>query len=635
MVTAEPIYIENLQQMRDQLIQGSHIRASLVDRGISRVQQRGVLTAATHWVVKGRRDLHDDKAYYRVHLLGGQYVCTCIAEALCSHIAAVIVQRRVQEEEPKDNKPRLKPSDLGLPAKFTNFYNLQLEALERVKQSDKKWILINAPTGTGKTLLAAAIQRIMRTRILYVCTTKQLQSQFMKDFPYAVELKGRSNYPTLNHGEDFPRINAGLCQRSGQEHCPLCCRGDDQHTDLGEDEGCYWQNRCPYKVQKLRALKADIAVLNIQYFLLESNFVGQFSNWPLTIIDEGDLTTAALMSFVELEITERWIKRLKLDAPEHKTVEASWITWARDEALPKVLHRLEEMRGRWGVDGAREKDELERMEGKLRWFLNAVGGGGWTFTATEDRWTFKPTWVAPYAEQFLWRHGKRFVVMSATIISPDQFARDLGIPRNQVEWIDLPMMFPKANRPIYYRPAVSMTHKNKQSAWPVMTDAVDALIDQYPQQKGLIHTVSYSLAAYICQHSKHKKRLITYGAGAREQTLERFKSSTQPLVLIAPSMERGVDLAEDLCRFLAVVKMPFADLSDKQVNKRLYASKDGKSWYAVETIRSLCQATGRGVRSSTDTCDSYILDAQFAEFFQRWRNVFPKWWTEALHLEPK
>lgn len=47
----------------------------------------------------------------------------------------------------------LSPEVLGLPEKFSDFRPAQIDALERISQSDKKVILLQAPTGSGKTLI--------------------------------------------------------------------------------------------------------------------------------------------------------------------------------------------------------------------------------------------------------------------------------------------------------------------------------------------------------------------------------------------------------------------------------------------------------------------------------------------------
>jgi len=95
-------------------------------------------------------------------------------------------------------------------------------------------------------------------------------------------------------------------------------------------------------------------------------------------------------------------------------------------------------------------------------------------------------------------------------------------------------------------------------------------------------------------------------------------------------MDRGVDLAQEACRVVVVMKVPFPNLGDRQTSERLRMN-DGDAWYAVQTIRTLVQMTGRGVRSADDWCVSYILDRQFTHnTLRKHKFLLPVWWREAL-----
>ncbi|MBA7551852.1 hypothetical protein ES705_44402 [subsurface metagenome] len=100
------------------------------------------------------------------------------------------------------------PAELGLPEKFGEFRSQQLVALERIARTDKKVILLQAPTGSGKTLIMAAMGKHLDTQVLYTSHTKQLQGQVVDDFPNAVELKGRANYFCLKGGYTLARDSA-------------------------------------------------------------------------------------------------------------------------------------------------------------------------------------------------------------------------------------------------------------------------------------------------------------------------------------------------------------------------------------------------------------------------------------------
>jgi len=111
--------------------------------------------------------------------------------------------------------------------------------------------------------------------------------------------------------------------------------------------------------------------------------------------------------------------------------------------------------------------------------------------------------------------------------------------------------------------------------------------------------------------------VFRYGnSGEKDQALQRYLA-TEGAVLIAPSMDRGVDLPGDACRVQVVAKVPFPNLGDKQVNKRLY-TRGGQEWYAVQAVRSLVQMTGRGVRSPEDHAMCLNPEARILTKDLRW-----------------
>lgn len=636
-------------------------RESLVERAELRLSRAELVRRGPNeWELPGYDDLGDEYPRYIVRLAGNRYICTCYGHyggeirqrRICSHVLAVILWRKDHRDDYRGDGHRFPtPAELGLPAKFTSFRPVQVDALQKITATGKRWIFLQAPTGTGKTLLAAAAQRLLKTRMLYSCHSKDLQAQFTRDFPYAVELKGRENYPTAQVPDRWPEIHCGLCTKTRTDpRCKWCCP-DDCLADapcLAYDEGkCVTGERyCPYEEQKKAALVADVAVLNFAMFLGEANYAGGFADkkFPLVCMDESDLIEGALMSSAELTISGQMIERLDLEPPRYKTKEEAWIEWVKGTALPRVSTRIAELErpNAWSTISVRdlcEKRELERVKNKLEFFANRVGASRWvncTENTEDGPWVWKPVYVSGLADRYLWRHGERFLLMSATILEPRTFARNLGIPDGEWEFIDLPSTFPKENRPVYYIPAANMTHKTAEAEWPKVVEAVDAVLDRHPDKKTLVHSVSYSLTRYIADRSRHKGRMVIYNsARERGDAVERFKSSPEPLVIVAPSLERGLDLPGDLCRVVIITKFPYRSLGDKQVSARLYGSKDGRAWYVIDGIRTLVQMSGRGVRSESDWAITYVIDSQFGLVLKEWRNAFPAWWLEALEFRPR
>src|SRR5258708_4682966 len=81
----------------------------------------------------------------------------------------------------------------------------QLDAVKEAVEYFKagvQCVFLDAPTGSGKTLMAELVRRELDSSALCVCNGKALQDQFAGDYSYAKVLKGRVNYPTQSGGPD-------------------------------------------------------------------------------------------------------------------------------------------------------------------------------------------------------------------------------------------------------------------------------------------------------------------------------------------------------------------------------------------------------------------------------------------------
>lgn len=99
---------------------------------------------------------------------------------------------------------------------------------------------------------------------------------------------------------------------------------------------------------------------------------------------------------------------------------------------------------------------------------------------------------------------------------------------------------------------------------------MNTLSINYKTGQGLIHTVSYATAQYIQEQIGSLRFILQSSSNGKKEILEMLKGSQFPYIILSPSMDRGVDLADDLCRWTVIVKAPYPDLSDKRVSARLY-----------------------------------------------------------------
>jgi ATP-dependent DNA helicase DinG len=116
-----------------------------------------------------------------------------------------------------------------------------LNEITNAFSSDYKYILLEAPTGFGKSPVAIAVARTLGRS--YICTsTKDLQSQYARDFPFLKVAQGKNNFICAVK-EDFIR--------NGTHKCGSCHSNECYHTsaDYGPcmNNKSFKYNRCIYR----------------------------------------------------------------------------------------------------------------------------------------------------------------------------------------------------------------------------------------------------------------------------------------------------------------------------------------------------------------------------------------------------
>lgn len=561
---------------------------------------------------------------------------------------------RIEPNSISTQTPALDLGALKRPSWCPTLRKHQVDALIKIHaafSSGKRNIILEAPTGAGKTLIGAMAAQIMQSRMLYVCTTKSLQDQFLADFPSSRDIKGRKNYPTAL--KPFPLITAEDCDFSSSAGCSHCPSNGESPSSC--------KSVCPYAIAKRKAEFSDIAVLNTAYFLGALNSAGSrwdnvpgfqsydqsqptsrgFSNRGLSVFDEADELESCLMSHVELVLSARAMRELNVVPPDPNY--SRWpdrLRWLSDDVIPAVEQLAEAARKigadkedrRWtrvfeqvgsvisDISSMRGTDEL--ME---TWIYDLTPGG----TAI-----FKPVRVAKFGEHCLFRHSRLNLIMSATIVAPEQFAADIGLDWSETEFIQVPSTFDKDRRPIFLTPVANVTAKEMDAARPKLGAKISQIAKDHPNDRILVHTVSYDLSRWLYLHLRPSfpDRVVTYDSSQdRDSALERYRKRPGSIML-APSLDRGINLKDDDCRIVIVAKNPWPNKGDKQIKRRLYqpTKRDGELWYRCQALRTVIQMTGRGMRSERDWCKTYILDMQFIKLFAESKHLLPEWWREAV-----
>lgn len=244
--------------------------------------------------------------------------------------------------------------------------------------------------------------------------TKQLQIQYADCLPDAEVIWGRENYKCIR----FPgtELTAADCTHRKYSPCPK----------LGD---------CPYRQAKRKALAADLVITNYSFALHEMNYAGGFSGWPIHIWDEGDLVEGEIMKFVSLTLTRHQLEQCEIDPPKYKTKLEAWLEWAKP-TLEKVRRQLSKLETRLEPFLEAEQEppkelmwellHYQRLESKLKIFVDLVDESWVAELDDPERWQFKPTFVRRFG-YLLTKHAEKIIAMSATMLSAKDWAWNLGL----------------------------------------------------------------------------------------------------------------------------------------------------------------------------------------------------------------
>ena len=536
------------------------------------------------------------------------------------------------------------PHELNLP--YDSWRDTQLQAFDWISkdgwldkvaiQQDKvgkrfKVKVLEAPTGTGKTGIALGIARQFNLDTLILCATKIEQTQYEKQLvevssSRAISIVGKNNYHCI-----LPSENP-LTSRCESSNC------DDRHVDTAACQAgydCDLISSCPYFVQRNKSFTSQIVITNYAFGLnsLRSLFTQRKQPFQLIIEDEGHNLHSQLEQLTKVQLYSSVLDRLSLQFPTRYDLDrlsiSSWQEWATTNL--KILQAdFKQFLDEYGfyrdasgyktdrILSPKEMGQFNRLQSYIK-RLETLKTLDASWVVESDRKlthvTFTPLWMTQETHDILWNRAPRHLIMSGTIPNPRELTKHTGLQASEFEFKRLPYVFPVENRPIIIKPKVNLSYKTRDANLPKLVSEVDEILDDYPDVKGLIHTHNYVIAKYIMEHSKHSYNMVTHDSKNRNVVLRDFKTAQAPRYLVSPSMEEAIDLPGDMCEFIIIAKLPFPMLGSKIIKSRFNISRE---WYENETLTSLIQMAGRGVRTYDDICPVYVIDYAAKRFLSKY-----------------
>lgn len=490
---------------------------------------------------------------------------------------------------------------------FKETRSYQIETISQIYNAIEKgykYIFLEACSGFGKSLIAVTLSRIFSEGKSYILTpTNQLITPYeevFKDFNLK-KVKARRFF---------------TC-KSTRTYCSynLCSEYDcKKYKNLNLERNLNSKTTCEYLYQLNEGLKSDAIVCTYDYFFTEAFRRNNFlRKRKLIICDEGHNIDNLASSGSKLMLYDTPLSSIGLNTEE----EYADIMETEDYYffLIKAKHYYEEFLETHPNLDLNKRRMYEKDLFKLTNFLSYFeeGDNNIAFDYKEryngnNRWIFSPINTKQFVSDVLFDYSDVCIFMSSSIFDYESFAYDLGIKEEDVFKLRIPPIFDLSNNPIKVYNRFDMSYENLKEIRYNTLPIVDEILENHKFEKGIIHTFSNECKEFLFENLTDKRRLITHTSEDRERKLEEFKNSPRKLVFVSSSMDEGVDLPGDLCRFQILYKLPYPNSQDERVQVRERTYDDGTDWYVYKMLTRLIQAYGRGIRFEGDYCKTYLLD---------------------------
>lgn len=530
----------------------------------------------------------------------------------------------------------------------------QLDAIRRIESgfSDGKPVMVfQGPTGIGKSFVAASFWRhaaAQKETISLLVSQRSLQDQYHRDFrPPEIEImKGRTNYGCSYEPHLMRNASSGYCRRVKKSSLIQQCLTTGTVEEAQKFSLDPLAHKCDYWRQMALAVRSPVTLFNVHSFLYQQR-LGRFGARDLLILDECHGLENVLLQFVELGLSDKILKligvRLDLRLRTGKDV-ALWIE--RERVEEKILDVVGETANSEDVAedlSPQENEQLRVMLDRISDLKKYIDLTPWVVDVTEEadatdpkdrtrKLRVRPVFVSLFARELIFSKALRTLAMSATVLDPKIWARNLGIGANSFGYVEAPCPFPVKNRPIYLDYAGNLSFRTMEAALPALYSKISAILDRYPSKRGIIHGHSEKLCRLIIENVRSPRFIHLDLFQNRDKTALLAEHVKRPdSVIVASAMHEGVDLKDDLSRFQLICKVPWPTMDDAFVKARMEV--DG-SYLPYQASLKLVQSQGRSVRSQDDFADTYILDQGFESFMTRCGYLIPKWFKDAIVRTP-
>lgn len=534
------------------------------------------------------------------------------------------------------------------------------QVLEAYLDEGFKTVILNAPTGTGKSILGAVIAEVLERKkgktglaAFMLMGQNVLAQQYVNTFVEKktvsagtfVFLKGANNYPCTALSADGEEISAESCAlRVFQEN------GMDEIVD----DHC---KKCKFLEQKALKNKCRNLITNYSYYFIDRMYLADteaaLAPRTLAIFDEAQTINDLFVEHNAIYFSEKKLKQyhdeladnLKLGNTDTfknlkkiaSDLKAGLITEKNYLAYLKMLLAI--------YDSAKDQAEKE-AKGAIRSFnrynrLSRIGKkyGGlgckiddllkynydhiFEYKKTEQEISVKAIFCG---DMFAQLHNSDYMLFMSATITKDYLVETLKLDSRDIKFVQLAPTFPKENKQVIFWSPLSLNYTTLKEEKTIKTvqDRVSQIVALHSEkkEKGIVLTPSFELSRKICESLVRKKDYDVFEHHQGEKlaiVLEQFKYAKGPAVLVSPSLFEGISLDDDMSRYQVFVKAPYPSLGDKRIKYILDRHPD---IYSFITLLKVIQGCGRSTRSAEDYSVTYMLDNNLQRLWKSNQNIW-------------
>ena len=534
-----------------------------------------------------------------------------------------------------------------------------LNAIEQKIKSGYKTIILSAPTGVGKSLIAATVARYYGGSFI-VTASKQLQDQYSKDLKFLMPVKGKSNFACLKLMEEqklkkFDTKKAiqngltcekGICEetkiKNGKKVTEVC----QFKPKIGELEQ-FNDNYCHYYEQKYRALVSPHSIWNYAAYFQLMKFgkkvYAEYISKPIAVFDEAHKIEDQIIQFIGFDVYSGSLTECGVDVNAYNLSEIEMIGELVDDLSRGYAKQIKDMVESRAFQLRPDYTALARLENRYERMANAhaeildnkenfiINEPYKDSTGSFRSVSVKPLDISKYVSSFFDLENQIF--MSATI-DKESFCENTGLDPSKVAFVDTPKSpFLPDKRRISFLNIKKLSRSTSWNDELAVIKKIDEIMSEHANDRGLILTSSEKRCFDILNNlsDKNKRRIrICHSRnenGMSQDEILQEHAGDEKGVLLSSSLWEGVDLKDDLSRFQIIAKAPYPNLSERRTKIKM---EKFPLWYKSQTLMKLLQGFGRSIRSEDDWATTYVLDSAAHDLLIQSKAMIPKSYHDVL-----